>query len=100
MLESRDPGAKKSRILVVDDEPSILQTLQQVLANSYEVDIAENGVQGIARLQESEYDLLLTDLKMPEVDGVQLMEWAKRLYPDIEVIMITGFSDISLAVKI
>jgi cyclic di-GMP phosphodiesterase len=99
MLE-RDSVLKKSRILIVDDEPSILQTLQQVLANSYEVDVAENGIQGIARLQEAEYDLLLTDLKMPEVDGVQLMEWAKRLYPDIEVIMITGFSDISLAVKI
>jgi response regulator RpfG family c-di-GMP phosphodiesterase len=100
MLETREPILKKSRILIVDDEPSILQTLQQVLANSYEVEVAENGIQGIARLQEKEYDLLLTDLKMPEVDGVQLMEWAKRLYPDIEVIMITGFSDISLAVKI
>jgi response regulator RpfG family c-di-GMP phosphodiesterase len=99
MIE-RDSVLKKSRILIVDDEPSILQTLQQVLANSYEVDVAENGIHGIARLQEAEYDLLLTDLKMPEVDGVQLMEWAKRLYPDIEVIMITGFSDISLAVKI
>ncbi len=91
---------RRWRLLIVDDEPSICQTLKHLLAKTYEVETAENGTQAIALLRRLPFDLLLTDMKMPDVDGVQVMKVAKELQPDIEVIMITGFSDISLAVKV
>jgi excisionase family DNA binding protein len=83
----------RPRILVVDDEAAIRDLLSKTLALAeYEVDLAPDGRAAIERLRLIPYDLLITDLKMPGVDGLTVVREARRLKPDIPVVIITGFS--------
>ncbi len=83
----------RPRVLVVDDESSIRELLARTLALAeYDVDTAPDGRAAIERLRLGHYDLLITDLKMPGMDGLTLIREAKRLKADIPVIIITGFS--------
>ena len=85
--------AGRPRILVVDDEATIRELLAKTLALAeYDVDLAPDGRNALERLRIIPYDLLITDLRMPGIDGLAVIREARRLKPDIPVIIITGYS--------
>ena len=91
-------AAKK--ILVVDDDPLFRDFLKEALdRNEYEVDIAENGQQAIQNLEGADYDLILSDIRMPGMDGIQVLEKAILLQPDSRVVMITAHATVANAVE-
>ncbi len=80
------------RILVVDDEASIRDLCARVLTrNGFEVTMASTGEDAMARLQDAPYDLVISDIRMPGISGMDVLARAKALYPSIAVILITGF---------
>jgi DNA-binding NtrC family response regulator len=87
------------RVLIVDDEPDMLENCTRILSpQGYRCITAENGRAGLALLERARPDVLLTDLKMPEMDGMTLLRHAHELDPALPVIMITGFATIESAV--
>jgi excisionase family DNA binding protein len=94
------PGNSRPRVLVVDDEASIRDLLSKTLALAeYDVDMAPDGRTALERLRIIPYDLLITDLKMPGVDGLTVIREARRLKADLPVIIITGFSNEASAIE-
>ena len=94
------PAAGRPRVLVVDDEASIRDLLAKTLALAeYDVDLAPDGRTALERLRIIPYDLLITDLKMPGVDGLTVIREARRLKADIPVIIVTGFSTEASAIE-
>ena len=92
--------AGRPRVLVVDDEATIRDLLSKTLALAeYNVDLAPDGRSALERLRMIPYDLLITDLKMPGVDGLAVIREARRLKADIPVIIITGFSTEASAIE-
>jgi DNA-binding NtrC family response regulator len=90
----------QGRILVVDDEEIARRNLSHVLAREgYEVDCAQDGAAALALLAEKRYQLLLTDLRMPGIDGLELLRQTKERWPDTEVVMITAHANASSAVE-
>ncbi|HTI36670.1 MAG TPA: response regulator [Vicinamibacterales bacterium] len=88
------------RVLVVDDEASIRDLLSKTLALAeYDVDLAFDGRTALDRLRSTPYDLLITDLKMPGVDGLTVIREARRLKADLPIIIITGFSTEASAIE-
>ncbi len=86
-------------ILVVDDEEIARANLEYVLKKEgYFVDTARNGLEALDRMQVREFDLILTDLKMEKMDGIQLLESVRQTAPHTEVVLITGFATVSSAV--
>ena len=93
------PGAR-ARILVVDDEATIRELLAKTLALAdYDVDLAPDGRTALDRMRLIPYDLLITDLRMPGVDGLTVIREARRLKADIPVIIVTGYSTEASAVE-
>src|SRR5215510_12291597 len=93
------PGGRP-RVLVVDDESAIRDLLSKTLALAeYDVDLAPDGRTALDRLRVIPYDLLITDLKMPGVDGLTVIREARRLKADLPVIIITGFSNEASAIE-
>lgn len=89
--------SKMLRLLVAEDEIELRTVLRKTLTHEgFEVETASNGREALELLQRDvqAYDLLITDLRMPEKDGEQLLEEAHLLNPDLKVIVISGFSDI------
>ncbi len=94
------PVAGRPRVLVVDDEASIRDLLSKTLALAeYDVDLAPDGRTALERLRIISYDLLITDLKMPGVDGLAVIREARRMKADMPVIIITGYSTESSAIE-
>lgn len=90
-----------SRILVVDDEPAVLRFLQTLLQReSYEVTVAPSGEQALSELGFGTFDLMITDCVMSPMDGMELLRVAQRDYPDMPVVMISGFSTVENAVEV
>ncbi|MBI4429226.1 MAG: response regulator, partial [Ignavibacteriales bacterium] len=86
-------------ILAADDEESFLDLLRKVLeAEEYTVETAIDGVAAINKLQSKAFDLVLCDVKMPRVDGLEVLKFVKDHYMDTQVIMLTGVNDIGIAV--
>lgn len=83
----------KSKILVVDDEKRAAEGIKKLLQMSgeYEVDIAFHGKEGLQKIQNTHYNVVITDYKMPEMNGLELLERIKKEYPSIEVIVITAY---------
>jgi excisionase family DNA binding protein len=93
-------AAGRPRVLVVDDEASIRDLLSKTLALAeYDVDLAPDGRSALDRLRVIPYDLLITDLKMPGVDGLAVIREARRLKTDLPVIIITGYSTEASAIE-
>ncbi|MEE9565924.1 MAG: response regulator [Desulfobacteria bacterium] len=89
-----------SKILVIDDEDSIRKLLKISLTHKgYEVVIAEDGEKGIEAFQREKPHIVLTDIKMPGIDGIEVLKQIKGLYPDTQVIVITGHGDMQSAVE-
>ena len=97
----RAPAATaRPRVLVVDDESAIRDLLSKTLALAeYDVDMAPDGRTALDRLRVIPYDLLITDLKMPGVDGMTVIREARRLKADLPVIITTGFSNEASAIE-
>src|SRR5438093_9359495 len=95
------PAAGRPRVLVVDDEATIRDLLSKTLALAeYDVDLAPDGRAALERLRIIGYDLLITDLKMPGVDGLTVIREARRLQRDLPVIIITGYFTESSAIDV
>ncbi len=89
-----------SKILVIDDERSIRNTLKDILEyEKYEVDLAEDGKKGIEKVNQAEYDIVLCDIKMPGIDGIEVLEQLQQLASDTPVVMISGHGNIDTAVE-
>jgi len=83
------------RILVIDDEPSVRAVLQACFAeDGHVVGVASNGREGLERFKSGEWDVVVTDRAMPELNGDQLAVAIKKLNPDVPVILVTGFADV------
>ncbi len=89
-----------SQILIIDDEKAIRKTLSEILSyEGYKIDDAENGEEGLKKIKEKSYDVILCDIKMPKVDGLEFLEKAKEINPDVPIIMISGHGTIETAVE-
>src|SRR5215207_7435648 len=94
------PVGGRARVLVVDDEETIRDLLTKTLALAdYEVDVAPDGRTAVDRMRIIQYDLLITDLRMPGVDGLTVIREARRLKADIPVIIVTGYSTEASAIE-
>ena len=90
----------QDKILLVDDELEILTLFSKVLAKKgYAVSTASNGLEALGKLERDQYSIVITDLKMPEMDGMELLKRVKRNYPEVEVLVLTGFGTIESAVE-
>jgi len=90
----------KARILAVDDEPVVLDSFRRILVlEGFNVDTVESGPEALGLIQRHDYDFVFTDLKMPEMDGVEVVKAVKHLRPDLDVVVITGYGTIETAVE-
>lgn len=88
------------RILIIDDEKAIRNALRDILQfEKYEVDEAADGAEGIRKAEESRFDLVLCDIKMPKTDGMDVLTRLQEIQPDLPVVMITGHGTIDTAVE-
>ena len=88
-----------AKILIIDDERSIRNTLKDILGyEKYKVEEAENGLEGVDKIRNNKYDVILCDIKMPQMDGIEVLEKAMIL-TDAPVIMISGHGNIETAVE-
>lgn len=91
-----------SKILIIEDEAAIRRVLVKILSEEsegYKVDEAEDGVQGLEKAKNEDYDLILCDIKMPKMDGVEVLEAVKKIKPEIPMVMISGHGDLETAVN-
>jgi DNA-binding NtrC family response regulator len=90
----------KSNIMVIDDEKIVGAMAQRSLEQEgYEVETFLNGESALARLQEKSFDVVITDLKMKGIDGLEILRTVKKLYPQTVVIMITAFANLDVAIE-
>ena len=90
------------KILIIEDEAAIRRVLTKILSeenDTYEVDDAEDGVIGFEKIKNNDYDLVLCDIKMPKMDGVELLEAVKKIKPEIPMVMISGHGDMETAIN-
>jgi DNA-binding NtrC family response regulator len=88
----------KLRVLVLDDEPIVCKRLQPALEKlGFAVDTFTQSVEAMHQVQQSAYDIVITDLKMKEIDGMRFLEEVKKQRPQTEVIVITGFATMETA---
>ena len=91
-----------SKILIIEDEAAIRRVLKKIISeenDSYQVEEAEDGLAGIESIKNNDYDLVLCDIKMPKMDGVEVLEKAKKIKPEIPMVMISGHGDLDTAVN-
>ena len=90
------------KILIIEDEATIRRVLTKILSeenDTYVVEEAEDGLQGVEKIKNDDYDLVLCDIKMPKMDGVEVLEAAKKIKPEIPMVMISGHGDLETAVN-
>lgn len=90
-----------SKILIVEDEAAIRRVLVKILSeenDTYQVEEAEDGVAGLEKIKNNDYDLVLCDIKMPKMDGVEVLEEVKKIKPEIPMVMISGHGDMETAI--
>lgn len=90
------------KILIIEDESAIRRVLTKIISeenDTYQVDEAEDGLDGLEKIQKVDYDLVLCDIKMPKMDGVEVLEKIKKIKPEIPIVMISGHGDLDTAVN-
>jgi DNA-binding NtrC family response regulator len=99
--DPEDPGdGLKGLIMVIDDEPVALKNLRRILEKAgHKVSTFTSPFSALKRLEEEPFDLIISDIRMPYVDGIELLNRAKRLAPEIEVILVTGYASLDGAVE-
>lgn len=99
-MNTETPGPPSAHILIVDDERAALKKLRHVLVKEgYQVSGAGSGPAGLRALEKERFDLVLTELRMEKVDGMQILKYCRERYTDTAVVMITGFATVSSAVN-
>jgi DNA-binding NtrC family response regulator len=99
-IEEEPQPAAKARLLVVDDEPIALKNLERVLEKEgYAVTTASSGQAALRLLRQRSFDVVLTDLRMEKVDGMEVLRRSREIDPDVEVILITGYAAIDTAIE-
>ncbi len=91
-----------SKILIIEDEASIRRVLTKILTeenDTYQVEEAEDGSKGYEKIAQNDYDLVLCDIKMPKMDGVELLQAVKKIKPEIPIVMISGHGDMETAIQ-
>jgi len=91
-----------SKILIIEDEAAIRRVLTKILSeenDTYQVEEAEDGVSGFEKIKNNDYDLVLCDIKMPKMDGVEVLEAVKKIKPEIPMVMISGHGDMETAIN-
>ena len=91
-----------AKILIIEDEPAIRRVLNKILSeenSNYLVEEAEDGLVGIEKIRNEEYDLVLCDIKMPKMDGIEVLEAIKKIKPEVQVVLISGHGDLDTAVN-
>ena len=89
-----------AKILIVDDEEIVIRSCRRILGDSmYVVDSTHDGQDALRKVDETEYDLMILDIMMPGMDGLEVLQSVKERHPDVDVIMMTGLSEIQTAVK-
>jgi CheY-like chemotaxis protein len=95
---SSSPDDGKVRVMIVDDEPIVGKRLRPTLTkHGFEVEVFEDPAQALKRLNEQSFDIVVTDLRMDEVDGIQMLEHVMSSCPDTRVILITGYATVEVA---
>jgi len=90
----------KARILAVDDEKVVLDSYRRILGpEGYSIDTVQTGPEALSLVRRNDYDFVLTDLKMPDMDGVEVVRAVRNLRPDVDVVVITGYGTIETAVQ-
>jgi CheY-like chemotaxis protein len=90
----------KARILAVDDEAVVLDSFRRILVlEGFSIDTVENGPEALSLVQRNDYDFVFSDLKMPIMDGVEVVKAVKHLRPDVDMVVITGYGTIETAVE-
>lgn len=90
----------KAKILCVDDEDIILDSFRKILVlDGYNIDTVNSGAEAINLIKSNHYDFVFTDIKMPEMDGVEVAKIVKSVRPDIDVVIITGYATVETAVE-
>ncbi|SFN87015.1 DNA-binding transcriptional response regulator, NtrC family, contains REC, AAA-type ATPase, and a Fis-type DNA-binding domains [Bizionia echini] len=90
------------KILVIEDEAAIRRVLVKILSeenDTYQVEEAEDGVEGLEKIKNDDFDLIFCDIKMPKMDGVDVLEATKKIKPEIPIVMISGHGDLDTAVN-
>ncbi|RTY66222.1 sigma-54-dependent Fis family transcriptional regulator [Flavobacterium sp. GSP27] len=91
-----------SKILIIEDEAAIRRVLTKILSeenDTYQVEEAEDGLAGLEKIKNNDYDLVLCDIKMPKMDGVEVLEAVKKIKPEIPMVMISGHGDMETAIN-
>jgi two-component system nitrogen regulation response regulator NtrX len=91
-----------AKILIIEDEAAIRRVLKKIISEeneTYHVDEAEDGLQGLEMIKNNDFDLILCDIKMPKMDGVEVLVKAKTLKPEVPIVMISGHGDLDTAVN-
>jgi DNA-binding NtrC family response regulator len=89
-----------SNILIVDDEKAIRKTLSEILSyEGYKIEEASDGEEGLRRFRDKTFDVVLCDIKMPKIDGIEFLDKVREVNPDVPVIMISGHGTIETAVE-
>jgi len=92
--------SEAAKILVIEDEDQVRESYMDMFSFfGYNVESAPNGREGLARINKKDYDIIVTDLKMPEMDGLEVLKYIKKRKPFIEVIVITGYATLENAIK-
>ena len=91
----------KTRILVVDDEDIVIRSCLRILGDDAdcEVEAVQDGMEALKKIDDSHFDVLILDIMMPKMDGLEVLQRVKETHPDIDVIMVTGLSQIETAVR-
>lgn len=90
----------RGKILIIDDEDIVRTSCSRTLIpEGYDVSLAKNGVEGLKMAGEDRFDLVLTDLKMPDMDGIEVLRILKGKWPETQVIIVTGYQTVDSAVK-
>ncbi len=91
---------EKKKILVIDDDQIVLDSVQKILADdNYEVDTVLSGRGGLSLFDQKQYDMVLTDIRMPDMGGMRILRDIKRARPALPVLMITGYATVKSAVQ-
>jgi len=99
-MEEKTGVEKKFRVLVADDEESLRGIVQEILTDSgYNVDSAANGREAMDLVRQNSYEVVVSDIRMPEMSGIDLLEAIKKFNPKIEVIMMTSHASVETAIK-
>ncbi|MDP2197129.1 MAG: response regulator, partial [Sulfurimicrobium sp.] len=93
MQPSQDNSSSPPTLLFVDDEPNILSALRRLFRpHGYKIHTAEGGAQGLELLEREPVDLVISDMRMPNMDGAQFLEQVRHKWPDIVRILLTGYA--------